>query len=164
MKVSGAILLTLVLFFIVAFPAVVEAHWVAWGPVYVQLLLAACHRVAPSQRIVQFGPQLYSSSIEVFVFPQCTGVDMLRIYSILFGVVMVLGWKRAQRPAMLMLYAGGLCTLWAANFCRNVVMGLGRYQPQGLTPLLVFGIFVVAAYPVLIRRRIRPLAKGGKAD
>ncbi len=153
MKLRGAILLTLVLFFIFAFPAIVEAHWTVWGPAYVRLLLAACRQVAPSQRIVQFGTQLYSSSVEVTVLPQCTGLEMLRTYSILFGVVMVLCWRRSQRPLMLMLYLGGLVTLWTANFCRNVVMGIGRYAPQGWTSAVVFAVFVFAAYPALMPRR-----------
>ena len=158
MKVCGAILLTLILFFAVAFPAVVEAHWREWGPVYVRLLLVACQRVAPSQRIVQFGTQLYSRSIEVSVFPQCTGVDMLRDFSVLFGAVMMVSWKRAQRAMMLMLYVGGLGTLWAANFCRNVIMGIGWYAPQGWTAALVFAIFVLAAWPALVAGRSKPLA------
>lgn len=161
MKICGAILLALVLFFSVAFPVVVEAHWGAWGPIYVRLLLAACHRAAPSQRIVQFGTQLYSRSVELSVFPQCTGVDMLRIYSILFGVVMILNWQRAQRPMTLILYAGGLCVLWTANFCRNVIMGIGRYHAQGWTAVLVFCVFVAAALPMLLRGRAKPLADRG---
>ncbi|MGO9642427.1 MAG: hypothetical protein ACLP1Y_14120 [Candidatus Acidiferrales bacterium] len=153
MKLSGAILLALILFFSAAFPAVVQAHWADWGPVYVRLLAAACHRVGSSQRIVQFGTQLYSQAIEVSVFPQCTGIEMTQAYSLLFGVVLLLNWRRMQRPIYFLLYTGGLAGLWAANFCRNVVMGIGRYHPRGWTPVLVFGIFVVAAWPALMRSR-----------
>jgi hypothetical protein len=164
MKICGAILLALVLFFSVAFPAVVEAHWGAWGPIYVRLMFDACHRVAPSQRIVQFGTQLYSSAIELSVFPQCTGIDMIRVYSILFGVVMLFDWKGAQRPASLMLYVSGLCMFWAANFCHDVLEAVGLYRPSGLMIPFVLGIFVVAASPMLLRGRAkRPADRGASA-
>jgi hypothetical protein len=161
MKICRAVLFALVLFFSVAFPAVVQAHWGTWGPVYVGLILNACHRVAPSQRIVQFGTQLYSNSIELSVFPQCTGIDMIRVYSILFGVAMLLNWKRAKRPATLMLYAGGLLIFWAANFCRVVLKALVLYRPTGLNIPIVLGIFVFAAWPLLLHRRGKFLTTSG---
>jgi hypothetical protein len=161
MKICRALLLALVLFFSVAFPAVVQAHWGTWGPIYVGLILNACRRVAPSQRIVQFGTQLYSNSIELSVFPQCTGIDMIRVYSILFAFAMLLNWKRAQRPASLMLYAGGLLIFWAANFCRVVLKALVLYRPTGLNIAFVLGTFALAAWPLMMHRTSKPLTTRG---
>jgi len=161
MKACGAVLLALVLFFIVAFPAVVEAHWDAWGPVYVRLMFDACHYVAPSQHIVQFGTQLYSSAIELSVFPQCTGLDMIRVYSILFGVVMLFDWKHAQQPTSLMLYVSGLCMFWAGNFYHNVLEATTLHRPSCLMMPFVLGVFVFATWPALLRGRAKPLADRG---
>jgi len=152
MRPGGAILLALVLFFSAAYPAIVQAHWDDLGPAYVRVLFTACHRVAPAQRIVRFGTQLYSSTIEVSIFPECTGLGMIRTYSLLFAATLLLNWKRMQRPIHCLLFVAGIALLEAANFCRNVVMGIGRYEPMGLDALLVFAVLVVMAWPALMRK------------
>lgn len=107
-------------------------------------------------------PTIAGPRLDVTILFYCSGLDGVRLFQILFGLVLVLDWDRLRRWRTLVGYVAGLTTILLANALRitsMVVIGnrisshlVVRYHLQAGWVYItsVFVLYILLAYPWLI--------------
>jgi hypothetical protein len=151
-KIAGLILAGLVASFISA-PAVVTSQWRAYGPWFTDLVGGVAQWVAPSERIVAVGTIIFTPRAEATVTTACDGFEGIRTFSILFGVVLLLNWRRVAQLKFVVLYLAAVLFLWCHNAARIVIaILLGGETHYGSSETMIVVLAGILAF-IAIRSR-----------
>jgi len=155
LKLSRLILAGLVGFFTLFSPSTLARHWSSYGPWFVRIVGWMARRIAPSQHVIATGTTLSTPWADVHVNPGCAGLTGIRIFSILFGMILILNWRRMARPLFCVLYASAILLLWLHNAARvTATVILGGETHYGTTGVIIVGLAGGLALLAMLSTRI----------
>src|SRR5579864_8598782 len=124
MKVTRFALVILVALFVAA-PGIANNHWRVYGPWFTGIAGNLAHKVSPSQRIVVVGTRVFTPHAEATVTMWCDGFQGVRLFSILFGITLLLNWRYATKLRLLFFYVSAIVLLWCRNLA-GVILAIVR--------------------------------------
>jgi exosortase/archaeosortase family protein len=143
MKIGGYILIALLANFIVIAPYSMHAHWPALGPYWAS---AASFFVPGSYAA---GDHVITPATDVTITWQCSGVENIQIFSMLFATVFLMNWKRMQGWKSVALYAGALVALSIVNLGRIVLTAVRAKETHyGLANTLALALLIILVWKI----------------
>jgi exosortase/archaeosortase family protein len=143
MKIGGYLLIALLALFVVAVPFVVHAHWAELGPYWAR---AAALFVPGS---VPLGDHIVTPAADVTITWQCSGVENIQIFSMLFATVFLMNWKRMQGWKSVLLYIGALVVLSIVNLARIITIVVRAKETHyGLTNTLALALLIILVWKI----------------
>jgi hypothetical protein len=147
-RIAGVVLAGLVAFFVCA-PAVVASHWLVYGPWFTGVVAKVAQGAAPSQRIVTVGTIVFTPRAKATVTTSCDGFEGIHTFSLLFGVLLLLNWRRMARLKFVGLYLSAVALLWCHNAARIVAAivhgGETHYGTSEMMIVMLAGILAFVA-------------------
>jgi exosortase/archaeosortase family protein len=150
MKISGYILVILLVLFVVAVPYEMHDHWVTLGPHWAT---AASFFVPGSYAA---GDHVITPVTDVTITWQCSGAENIQIFAMLFATVFLMNWKRMQGWKSVLLYVGALAALWIVNLARIVTIAIRAKETHyGLANTLALALLIILVWKI---KWLRPTA------
>jgi|ERR1035438_7297900 exosortase/archaeosortase family protein len=143
MKTGGYILLALLGIFVVIAPYFMHEHWAALGPYWAS---AASFFVPGSYAA---GDHVITPVTDVTITWQCSGVENIQIFSMLFATVFLMNWKRMQGWKSVALYVGALAALSIVNLGRIVLIAVRAKETHyGLANTLALALLIILVWKI----------------
>ena len=150
MRIAKFILVALVAFFVVLAPTLVSSDWDTYGPWFVRGVAGLARQIAPSQRIMTVGTVAFTPTAEVTVGISCDGFAGMRTFSLLFGLILLLTWRRMDAWKFIAMYLAAIAILWIHNAARIVSAivqgGETHYGSRAIMIVLLAGGLALAAF------------------
>jgi exosortase/archaeosortase family protein len=138
--------------------------WPWYGQALGRSVSALCHLFVPSMGYVPaLTPTLVGPNLDVTIVFGCGGLQGIKLFQILFALVLVVDWNQMNRRRALAAYFGGLAAMLIANVIRITllfVMGNTRLRTQvieyhltagWLLFTLAFIVYLFAIYRWLLK-------------
>jgi hypothetical protein len=123
--IARAVLVGSVFFFVFAAPAAVVGRWSSYGPWFTRIIGFAAHKAAPSQGMGS----------------TCDGFESIRTFSILFGLILLLNYRRMGTFRFCGLYLSAVLLLWIHNAGRVAeAVVLGRETHFGTSVIMILAL------------------------
>ena len=127
----------------------VASQWRNYGPWFTGLVASVAQRAAHSQRIATVGTVVFTPLAEATVTTDCDGFEGIRIFSMLFGVVLLLNWRSVAKFKFVVLYLSAVLFLWCQNAARIVAAlifgGETHYGTREMAIIVLAGILAFVA-------------------
>jgi exosortase/archaeosortase family protein len=155
MKTGGYILTALLGIFVVIAPFSMHAHWATLGPYWAS---AASFFVPGSYAA---GDHVLTPVTDVTVTWQCSGVENIQIFSMLFATVFLMNWRRMQGWKSVALYVGALLALSLVNLARIIAIVVRAKETHyGLANTVALALLIVLVWKI---KWLRPVASEASA-
>ena len=143
MKITGYVLIILLALFVVVVPYEIHAHWAALGP---QWAIAASFFVPGSYAA---GDHVITPVTDVTITWQCSGIENIQIFSMLFATVFLMNWKRMQGWKSVLLYVAALAALWLVNLARIITIVVRAKETHyGLANTLALALLIILVWKI----------------
>jgi exosortase/archaeosortase family protein len=141
MKLSGYILAALLGVFITGVPYAIRMNWSSLGPHWA----TAAASFVPGARTQ--GDHVLTPTADVTITSQCSGAENLQIFSMLFGTVFLMNWKRMQNWKSVLIYLGSVAGLAVINLARIITIVLRAKETHyGLTNTLGLVVLILLVW------------------
>jgi exosortase/archaeosortase family protein len=141
MKLSGYTLAVLLALFITGVPYAIRMNWSSLGPHWA----TAAASFVPGARTQ--GDHVLTPTADVTITSQCSGAENLQIFSMLFGTVFVMNWKRMQNWKSVLIYLGSVAGLAVINLARIITIVLRAKETHyGLTNTLGLVVLILLVW------------------
>jgi exosortase/archaeosortase family protein len=102
------------------FPSrVLEALWPWYGQVLGQIVFLLSRFLVPGLNYINgANPTLDGAELDVTIVPECSGINGLELFGLLFALVVICDWNRLRKKATLFAYFAGLFAMLLGNALR----------------------------------------------
>jgi exosortase/archaeosortase family protein len=143
MKIGGYVLIVLLALFVVVVPYEIHAQWATLGPHWAT---AASFFVAGSYAA---GDHVITPVTDVTITWQCSGIENIQIFSMLFATVFLMNWKRMQGWKSVLLYVSALAALWLVNLARIITIVVRAKETHyGLANTLALALLIILVWKI----------------
>ena len=143
MKASGYLLGVLLIFVIVGAPIAIHIYWDTLGPHWA----AAVASFTPGAHSA--GNHVITGAVDVRVNYQCSGVENIQIFSMLFATVFLMNWRRMQAWRCVLLYLSAVAGLTLVNLARIVNIVVRAKETQyGLSNTIALILLIVLFWKI----------------
>jgi exosortase/archaeosortase family protein len=97
--------------------------WPWYGQVLGRSVFALAHLFLPgTQYVAALTPTLIGQNLEVTILFECGGLQAIKLFQILFTLVLVVDWNHLNRGRAVAAYFGGLAAMLIANALRITLL------------------------------------------
>jgi exosortase/archaeosortase family protein len=158
MKLSGYTLTFLLALFITGVPYAIRTNWSSLGPHWA----TAAASFVPGARTQR--DHVLTPAADVTITSQCSGAENIQIFSMLFGTVFLMNWKRMQTWKSILIYLGSLVALALINLARIItIIVRAKETHYGLTNTLGLVVLVLLVWKLKWLRPADPIAPAAPA-
>lgn len=112
---------------------VFHAVWPWYSPFLGQAVFWFSHNFVPGLQLMSStSPVLVGPALDVVIIPACGGLQILKMFQILFALVLVLDWESLNKVRTLVAYLGGMTAMLSLNALRIALLVIvgNRWYPE----------------------------------